>query len=76
MIAPFEQENEAGLHPHQPSGAGGAIEIGVDQLLKLKGLEADVAPDAGDALLEPRQVSVREPAIEFLIAVFAHRRTP
>jgi hypothetical protein len=51
MVALFKEENEVGLHPHQPLSAGGAIAIGIDQLLQLDGLKADVPPDTGDVLL-------------------------
>jgi hypothetical protein len=39
MVALFKKENEVSLHPHQPLSAGGAIDIGIDQLLQLDGPE-------------------------------------
>jgi hypothetical protein len=51
MVALLEEENEVGLHPHQALSTGRAIEIGVDKLLQLERLKADIPPDAGDVLL-------------------------
>jgi len=67
----FDEENEIGLRPHQALGRGRAVEISRDQLLDLRRLQPDVAPEPGDVAIDQNQIVVHR---SLRATVIDHRR--